>query len=49
MNDFWRPLYSKDAIVDGQYSVTCYLDALEGASFINGQELGVTGGLDWLH
>ncbi len=29
--DFWRPLYSKDAIVDGKYSVGCYLDALEGA------------------
>jgi hydroxymethylglutaryl-CoA synthase len=29
--DFWRPLYSKDAVVDGQYSVTCYLEALRGA------------------
>lgn len=29
--DFWRPLYSKDALVDGQYSVTCYLNALLGA------------------
>jgi hydroxymethylglutaryl-CoA synthase len=29
--DFWRPLYSKDAVVDGHYSVDCYLDALEGA------------------
>lgn len=29
--DFWRPLYSKDAMVDGHYSVQCYLDALEGA------------------
>ena len=29
--DFWRPLYSKDAIVDGHYSVTCYLESLEGA------------------
>jgi hydroxymethylglutaryl-CoA synthase len=29
--DFWRPLYSKDAFVDGHYSVTCYLDALRGA------------------
>lgn len=31
VNDFWRPLYSKDAIVDGHYSVQCYLDALAGA------------------
>ena len=31
VNDFWRPLYSKDAVVDGHYSVKCYLDALEGA------------------
>jgi hydroxymethylglutaryl-CoA synthase len=29
--DFWRPLYSKDAVVDGQYSVTCYLESLKGA------------------
>lgn len=31
VNDFWRPLYSKDAIVDGHYSVSCYLDAVAGA------------------
>ncbi len=29
--DFWRPLYSKEAIVDGHYSMECYLGALEGA------------------
>jgi hydroxymethylglutaryl-CoA synthase len=29
--DFWRPLYSPVAFVDGHYSVQCYLDALEGA------------------
>jgi hydroxymethylglutaryl-CoA synthase len=29
--DFWRPLYSKDALVDGQYSVSCYLEALLGS------------------
>jgi 3-oxoacyl-[acyl-carrier protein] reductase len=23
--------------------------ASDGASFINGQQIGVTGGLDWLH
>jgi hydroxymethylglutaryl-CoA synthase len=26
--DFWRPLYSKVALVDGHYSIECYLDAL---------------------
>jgi len=31
VNDFWRPLYSKDAVVDGHHSVQCYLDALAGA------------------
>lgn len=31
VSDFWRPLYSKDAVVDGHYSVGCYLDAIEGA------------------
>ncbi len=29
--DFWRPLYSKYAYVDGHYSIACYLDALSGA------------------
>lgn len=31
VHDFWRPLYRKDALVDGQFSVQCYLDALTGA------------------
>jgi hydroxymethylglutaryl-CoA synthase len=31
VHDFWRPLYSKDAFVDGHYSVACYLEGLEGA------------------
>ena len=31
VHDFWRPLHSKDAAVDGQLSVQCYLDALAGA------------------
>lgn len=31
VHDFWRPLYSKEAVVDGHYSVQCYLDALAGA------------------
>lgn len=29
--DFWRPLYSKTAFVDGHYSIDCYLNALGGA------------------
>ena len=29
--DFWRPLYSKTACVNGHYSIECYLNALEGA------------------
>lgn len=29
--DFWRPLHHKEALVDGHYSVQCYLDALAGA------------------
>ena len=29
--DFWRPLYSKYALADGQYSIQCYLDALAAA------------------
>jgi hydroxymethylglutaryl-CoA synthase len=31
VNDFWRPLRRKDAVVDGHHSVDCYLDALAGA------------------
>lgn len=29
--DFWRPLHHKEALVDGHFSVQCYLDALAGA------------------
>jgi len=29
--DFWRPLYSKEAIADGHYSIQCYLEAFTGA------------------
>jgi hydroxymethylglutaryl-CoA synthase len=29
--DFWRPLYSKEAIADGHYSIMCYLEALKGS------------------
>ena len=31
VNDFWRPLWRKDALVDGHLSVQCYLDAVTGA------------------
>jgi hydroxymethylglutaryl-CoA synthase len=31
VNDFWRPLHSKEAVVDGHHSVQCYLDAITGA------------------
>jgi len=42
--DFWRPLYSKDAVVDGHYSVQCYLDALEGAYKAYQESAGDAGG-----
>jgi hydroxymethylglutaryl-CoA synthase len=29
--DFWRPLDRREALVDGKFSVACYLDALAGA------------------
>jgi hydroxymethylglutaryl-CoA synthase len=29
--DFWRPLDRREALVDGKFSVACYLDALGGA------------------
>jgi hydroxymethylglutaryl-CoA synthase len=31
VHDFWRPLHRRDALVDGHFSVSCYLDALAGA------------------
>jgi hydroxymethylglutaryl-CoA synthase len=31
VDDFWRPLDRKEALVDGALSVQCYLDALGGA------------------
>jgi hydroxymethylglutaryl-CoA synthase len=45
VNDFWRPLYSKEAVVDGHHSVQCYLDALAGAysAFVDAaREAGVS-------
>ncbi|MDY7226245.1 hydroxymethylglutaryl-CoA synthase family protein [Hyalangium rubrum] len=29
--DFWRPLGRREAVVDGHYSIQCYLEALSGA------------------
>jgi hydroxymethylglutaryl-CoA synthase len=29
--DFWRPLDRREAMVDGKFSIDCYLDALDGA------------------
>jgi len=29
--DFWRPLDKREALVDGKFSVDCYLEALSGA------------------
>src|SRR5262249_20102690 len=29
--DFWRPLGRREALVDGHYSINCYLEALAGA------------------
>jgi len=29
--DFWRPLDRREALVDGKFSIECYLDALAGA------------------
>lgn len=31
VHDFWRPLGHREALVDGHYSIECYLDAVAGA------------------
>ncbi len=31
VHDFWRPLGRREAVVDGHYSIACYLEALSGA------------------
>jgi hydroxymethylglutaryl-CoA synthase len=31
VHDFWRPLGRREALVDGHYSIECYLDAVAGA------------------
>jgi hydroxymethylglutaryl-CoA synthase len=43
VHDFWRPLDRKEAVVDGHYSVSCYLDALAGAYQAYRQQLAADG------
>ncbi len=31
VHDFWRPVGRREALVDGHYSIDCYLDAVSGA------------------
>lgn len=31
VHDFWRPVGRREALVDGHYSIACYLDAVAGA------------------
>ncbi len=31
VHDFWRPLGRREAVVDGHYSIQCYLDAVSGS------------------
>jgi hydroxymethylglutaryl-CoA synthase len=31
VHDFWRPLDRREALVDGHYSIQCYLDSVSGA------------------
>ena len=31
VHDFWRPLGRREELVDGHYSIECYLDAVAGA------------------
>jgi hydroxymethylglutaryl-CoA synthase len=31
VHDFWRPVGRREALVDGHYSIRCYLDAVAGA------------------
>ena len=38
--DFWQPLYQRDAVVHGKYSVDCYLQGLEGALRDHGTDPG---------
>jgi hydroxymethylglutaryl-CoA synthase len=42
--DFWRPTGHRVPIVDGKYSIDCYLEALEGAYFHLRSNLGIEKG-----
>ncbi len=42
--DFWRPVGRREALVDGHYSITCYLEALSGA-YRGWREKAVAAGL----
>ncbi len=44
VHDFWRPLGRREALVDGHYSIGCYLDALAGA-YRGWRERALSGGL----
>jgi hydroxymethylglutaryl-CoA synthase len=41
--DFWRPLGRREALVDGHYSISCYLQALSGAYRAFRQRAGARG------
>ncbi len=43
--DFWRPLSSKDALVDGHYSTECYLASLKGAYGAYKERVGEASGV----
>lgn len=40
--DFWRPTYRNSALVDGHYSLQCYLEALRGAYLLHKELTGLT-------
>ncbi|AKF82202.1 hydroxymethylglutaryl-CoA synthase [Myxococcus fulvus 124B02] len=42
--DFWRPIGRREAVVDGHYSISCYLEALSGA-YRGWREKAVAAGL----
>lgn len=40
--DFWRPSYRNSALVDGHYSLQCYLEALRGSYLLHKELTGLT-------